>query len=100
MTDSTQCEEVKHNSEQCNLETLEETVIRNFKKPRQKKPIPIDFDLTKGKLMSVEQSNRWFNLQFQTTTTQQQQQQQQPQPQTEIVKKKIPFELDYRSVCE
>ena len=51
-----------------------------------------------GKLMSVEQSNRWFNLQFETTTTQQQQQQQQQQ--TETVKKKIPFELDYRSVCE
>ena len=98
LTDSTQCEVVKTNPEQCNLETLEETIIRNFKKPRQKKPIPIDFDLTKGKLMSVEQSNRWFNLQFETTTTQQQQQQQQQQ--TEIVKKKIPFELDYRSVCE
>ena len=97
LTDSTQCEVVKTNPEQCNLETLEETIIRNFKKPRQKKPIPIDFDLTKGKLMSLEQSNRWFNLQFETTTTQQQQQQQQ---QTEIVKKKIPFELDYRSVCE
>ena len=98
LTDSTQCEVVKTNPEQCNLETLEETIIRNFKKPRQKKPIPIDFDLTKGKLMSLEQSNRWFNLQFETTTTQQQQQQQQQQ--TEIVKKKIPFELDYRSVCE
>ena len=98
LTDSTQCEVVKTNPQQCNLETLEETIIRNFKKPRQKKPIPIDFDLTKGKLMSVEQSNRWFNLQFETTTTQQQQQQQQQQ--TEIVKKKIPFELDYRSVCE
>ena len=99
LTDSTQCEVVKTNPDQCNVETLEETIIRNFKKPRQKKPIPIDFDLTKGKLMSVEQSNRWFNLQFETTTTQQQQQQQQQQ-QTEIVKKKIPFELDYRSVCE
>ena len=98
LTDSTQCEVVKTNPEQCNLETLEETIIRNFKKPRQKKPIPIDFDLTKGKLMLLEQSNRWFNLQFETTTTQQQQQQQQQQ--TEIVKKKIPFELDYRSVCE
>ena len=96
LTDSTQCEVVKTNPQQCNLETLEETIIRNFKKPRQKKPIPIDFDLTKGKLMSLEQSNRWFNLQFETTTTQQQQQQQQ----TEIVKKKIPFELDYRSVSE
>ena len=98
LTDSTQCEVVKTNPDQCNVETLEETIIRNFKKPRQKKPIPIDFDLTKGKLMSVEQSNRWFNLQFETTTTQQQQQQQQQQ--TEIVKKKIRFELDYRSVCE
>ena len=99
LTDSTQCEVVKTNPEQCNLETLEETIIRNFKKPRQNKPIPIDFDLTKGKLMSLEQSNRWFNLQFETTTTTQQQQQQQQQ-QPKAVKKRIPFELDYRSVCE
>lgn len=96
LTDSTQCEVVKTNPEQCNLETLEETVIRNFKKPRQKKPIPIDLDLTKGKPMSLEQSNKWFNLQFETTKTTQQQQQQQK----EVVKKKIPFELDYRSVCD
>ena len=96
LTDSNQCEVVKTNPEQCNLETLEETIIRNFKKQRQKKPIPIDFDLTNGKLMSVEQSNRWFNLQFETTTITTQQQQ------NKVVKKKkkIPFELDYRSVCE
>ena len=46
--------------------------------------------------MSLEQSNKWFNLQFETTKTTQQQQQQQK----EVVKKKIPFELDYRGVCE
>ena len=99
LTDSNKCEIIKHSGEKCNLETLEETIIRNFKKPRQKKPIPVDIDLTKGKLMSVEQSEKMFNLQFTLTkTTQQQQQQQQQQQKT--VRKRIPFELDYRSVCE
>ena len=97
LTETDQCEVVKHCGEQCNLETLEETIIRNFKKPRQKKPIPIDIDLTKGKLMSVEQSDKMFNLQFTLTKTTQQQQQQQQQ---KTVRKRIPFELDYRSVCE
>ena len=97
LTDTDQCEVVKHCGEQCNLETLEETIIRNFKKPRQKKPIPVDIDLTKEKLMSVEQSEKMFNLQFTLTKTTQQQQQQQQQ---KTVRKRIPFELDYRSVCE
>ena len=97
LADTDQCEVVKHCGEQCNLETLEETIIRNFKKPRQKKPIPVDIDLTKGKLMSVEQSEKMFNLQFTLTKTTQQQQQQQQQ---KTVRKRIPFELDYRSVCE
>ena len=94
LTDSDKCEVVKHDGKQCNLETLEETIIRNFKKPRGKKAIPIDIDLTKGKLMSIEQSDKMFNLQFTLTKTTQQQQQQQ------TVRKRIPFELDYRSVCE
>ena len=97
LTDSNQCEIVKTTPEQCNLETLEETIIRNFKKPCQKKPIPIDIDLTKGKLMSSEQSDKMFNLQFRTTETTQQQQQQQQQ---QTVRKRIPFEFDYRSVCD
>ena len=97
LTDTDQCEVVKHCGEQCNLETLKETIIRNFKKPRQKKPIPVDIDLTKGKLLSVEENNRLFNLQFTLTKTTQQQQQQQQQ---KTVRKRIPFELDYRSVCE
>ena len=96
LTDSNKCEVVKHSGEECNLETLEETIIRNFKKPRQKKAIPVDIDLTKGKLLSLEQSNRLFNLQFTSTETTHQQQQQQPR----TARKRIPFELDYRSVCE
>ena len=96
LTESDQCEVVKHDGEQCNLETLTETVIRNYKKPRQKKAIPVDIDLTKEKLMSLEQYNKMFNLQFTTTETTRQQQQQQQQTATN----KIPFELDYRSVCD
>ena len=102
LTDTNKCEVVKHCGEKCNLETLEETVIRNYKKPRQNKAIPVDIDLSKGKLLSLEKYNSLFNLQFTPTeTTQQQQQQQQQQPQQQqTVRKKIPFELDYRSVCE
>ena len=91
---SNKCDTIKTNAEQCDLETLEETIIRNFKKPRQKKTIAIDFDLTKGKILSTEQTNKWFNLQFSTLCVEQQQQQQQQQQRP---RKKI---LDYRSVCE
>ena len=101
LTDSNECEVVKHNPEQCDLETLEETIIRNFKKPPQNKPIPIDFDLTKGKLLSVEQTNKWFNLQIcDDDDDKQQQQQQQLKQQFQVVKRKIPFDLDYRSVTD
>ena len=94
---SNQCEMIKTNAKQCDLETLEETIIRNFKKPRQKKTIDIDFDLTKGKVLSTEQSNKWFNLQFPTTTTTTKATTTKANTTT---KKKIPFELDYRSVCD
>ena len=94
-----QYEMVKINPEQCDLETLEETIIRNFKMPRQKKTIPIDFDLTKNKRLTTEQNDKWFNSQFSTLCVVQQQQQQQ-QTQTHAPKRKIAFELDYRSVCE
>ena len=88
----------KHVGEACNLETLEETIVRNFKKPRQKKQIAIDIDLTKGKRLSLKENDRLFNLKFETTkatttttttttTTRQQQ-------------SKIPVSLDYRSVCD
>ena len=95
-------EVVKHLGEACNLETLEETVIRNFKKPRQKNPIAIDIDLTKGKRLSLEQNDRLFNLKFETTTTTT------TKTATTIAtgtktkqqRRKIPVSMDYRSVCD
>ena len=77
LTCSDECETVTTNPHECNLETLEETIIRNFKKPRQKTTIPIDFDLTKDKHLTTEESNKWFNLQLATACVVQQQQQQQ-----------------------
>ena len=77
LTCSDQCKTVTTNPHECNLETLEETIIRNFKKPRQKTTIPIDFDLTKDKHLTTEESNKWFNLQLSTACVVQQQQQQQ-----------------------
>ena len=97
VTCSDQCEMIKTKPEQCNIITLEETIIRNFETPRQKKAIPLDFDLSKGKLLSNEQNDKWFKLQL--SAQQQQQQQQQQQPKTAKKQRKIPFELDYRSVC-
>ena len=96
VVDSNKCEMIKTNAEQCDLKTLEETIIRNFKKAGQKKTIDIDFDLTKGKVLSTEQSNKWFNLQFPTTTTTKAT----TTKANTTTKKKIPFELDYRSVCD
>ena len=91
LTDADQCEITKTNPEPCTLATLEETVARNYKIPRQKKQIPIDFDLTKGKTLTNEQYNKYFKMQ--------QQQQQQQQQQTEAPKREKPYALDYRCVC-
>lgn len=98
VTDSRAFEVVKHLGEPSNLETLEETVIRNFKKPQQKKPIftDIDIDLTKEKRLSMEQHNRLFKLEFETTKT----------TETSTTTKakqhrgKVPVSMDYRSVCD
>ena len=79
LTRSDECETVTTNPHECNLETLEETIIRNFNKPPQKTTIPIDFDLTKDKHLTTEESNKWFNLQLATACVVQQQQQQQQQ---------------------
>ena len=84
------CEMIKTNSEQSDLSTLEKTIIRNFKTPRQKNTVLVDFDLSKGKLMPTEQYDKYFNLQLLT-----------PRSVTQPKQKKAkPFELDYRAVCE
>ena len=104
VTDSDKFEVVKHVGEPCNLETLEETVIRNFKKPRQKKPIAIDIDLTKGKRLSLEQNDRLFNLKFETTTTTTQTTTTMTTTatgtKTKQQRRRIPVSMDYRSVCD
>ena len=88
---------VQTKPEPCTLATLEETIIRNFKMPRQKKQIPIDFDLTKDQKLTQGQYDKWFKTQLPIPSQRQQKQQKQ---QTEHVKQKIPIELDYRSVCD
>ena len=97
LTDTDQCEMVQTKPEPCTLATLEETIIRNFKTPRQKKQIPIDFDLTKDQKLTQGQYDKWFKTQLPIPSQRQQKQQKQ---QTEHVKQKIPIELDYRSVCD
>ena len=98
LTDTDQCEMIQTNPEQCTLTALEETIVRNFEMPRQKKQIPIDFDLTKDQKLTQEQYDKWFKTQLSTPLQQQQQQQQQQQ--TKHEKRKICIEFDYRSVCE
>ena len=103
VTDIHKFEVVKHDGEPCNLETLEETVIRNFKKPRQKKPIAIDIDLTKGKRLSLEQNDRLFNLKFQTTattTTTTATTTTATGTKTKQQRRKIPVSMEYRCVCD
>ena len=93
LTDTDQCETVRTDPEPCTLETLEETIIRNFKKPRQKKQIPIDFDLTKGRKLTNEQYDKWFKMKLPMPEHQKQE--------TETpTKRKIPCVMDYRSVCD
>ena len=86
---------IQTNPEQCTLTALEETIVRNFEMPRQKKQIPTDFDLTKDQRLTNEQYNKWFKTQLPIPSQQRQQ-----QTETETPKRKIPFALDYRSVCD
>lgn len=95
LTDTDQGEIVRTEAEPCTLKTLEETVIRNFKKPRQKKQIPIDFDLTKGQKLTNEQYDKWFKMKLPMT----EQQKQETKTET-VVKRKIPCVMDYRCVCD
>ena len=99
VTDIDKFEVVKHVGESCNLKTLEETVIRNFGKPRQKKPIAIDIDLTKGKRLSLEQNDRLFNVKWELTTTMTTTTTTTTDTKTKQ-RRVIPVSMDYRSVCD
>ena len=80
---------VKTAPEQPNLTALETTIIRYFKSTPEKKPLEVDFDLSKGKLLANEQYDKFFNMRLTK-----------PQPVTKQQKKTKPYALDYRSVCD
>ena len=83
---------VKTALEPPNLTTLETTVTRYFKPTCEKNTLQVDFDLSKGKLLTTEQYDKFFNMQLTK-----------PRPvreQNKTNQNKIPFELDYRSVSD
>ena len=81
---------VKTAHEAPDLTMLETTVLRYFKPPREKNTVQVDFDLSKGKRLTTEQYNKFFNLKLTK-----------PRPITKKEeKKRKPFALDYRSVCD
>ena len=81
---------VKTAPEPPNLTALETTVIRYFKSTCEKKPLQVDFDLSKGKLLTNEQYDKFFNMQLTK-----------PRPvlQPKPIKTK-PIAYDYRSVVD
>ena len=77
---------VKTAPEVTNLETLEKTIIRYFKPSCKKDNWQVDIDLSKGKRLTAEQNDKFFNLQLTK-----------PRPCAKP-KKENYFALDYRSV--
>ena len=55
---------VKTAPELTNLETLETTIIRYFKPTCKKNNLQVDIDLSKGKRLTTEQNDKFFNLQL------------------------------------
>ena len=83
------CEIVKTAPKPPDLTTLETTVLRYFKSTCEKNTF-VDFDLSKGKLLTTEQNDKFFNMQLTK-----------PRPAAKPKPNKTkPFALDYRSVCD
>ena len=90
MEDIPFCQEpniIRTAAEPTDLTTLETTVTRYFKPTCKKNTLQVDFDLSKGKLLTNEQYDKFFNVQFTK-----------PQPVKEIKKKAKPIAMDYRCV--
>ena len=83
--------EIKTAAEPTDLTTLETTVTRYFKPTICKNnTLEVDFDLSKGKLLTNEQHDQFFNVQFTK-----------PRPAAaKQIKKARPFAFDYRTVCD
>ena len=58
------CEIVKTAPELADLKTLETTIIRYFKPTCEKDNWEVDIDLSKGKRLTTEQNDKFFNLQL------------------------------------
>ena len=81
---------VKTAAEPPNLTTLKTTVTRYFKPTCEKNTLQVDFDLSKCKLLTTEQYDKFFNMQLTK-----------PRPVREPKQNKPkPFAFDYRSVCD
>ena len=80
---------VKTAPEPADLTMLETTVLRYFKPTCEKNTLKVDFDLSKGKRLTNEQYDKFFNLQLTK-----------PRPVTKEQKKTKPYASDYRSVCD
>ena len=92
-------EMIKTEPETSDLATLETTIMRNFESPHKKNtwPLQVDIDLSKGKLLTTEEHEKFFTKPQNVLDTAQSV----VKPKQIVVKpkrKKIPFELDYRGV--
>ena len=86
---SPQLQMIKTAAEPSSLTALESTVIRYFKSNDQKKDLQVDFDLSKGKLLTNDQYDKFFNVKLTK-----------PRPLQKPKKRRIPIALDYRSVVD
>ena len=78
---------IKTAPEPTDLTTLETTVTRYFKPTCKNNTLEVDFDLSKGKLLTNEQHEQFFNVQVTK-----------PRPAAaKQIKKAKPFAFDYRS---
>ena len=53
---------IKAEPETPNLNTLETTILRYFKSASKKNTLKVDFDLSKGKVLTIEQNDKFFNI--------------------------------------
>ena len=82
-------EMIKTAPEEVNLDTIAQTIKRYYKPPLKKHNWEVDIDLSKGKLLTAQEYDKFFNLKLSKT------QQRKPTPSP---KKEKHFSLDYRSV--
>ena len=62
-TDYKKPETIKTASETPTLETLETTILRYYQPPKYKNTLQVDFDLSKGKVLTTEQYEKFFKMQ-------------------------------------